>query len=55
MDNKKKDADLAEVILQLRTQLEWLDLHGYSRAAIDVNNALDELEASGQTNGFAAP
>lgn len=51
MDSNFNDPELAEVISKFREQLSWLDRHGYSRAAIDLNNVLEELAPSDRAEG----
>lgn len=51
MDSNFVNPELAEVISNLREQLSWLDRHGYLRAAIDLNNVLEELSPSDGAEG----
>jgi hypothetical protein len=49
MSESTEEPELAEVVLQLRSLLAWLDANGHSHAAIDLNGALEKLAPSGLT------
>jgi hypothetical protein len=43
MTKQTEPGEFAAIVAQLRDLLAWLDKHGYSHAAIDVNSALERL------------